>query len=89
MGYTVEEFTALLPVAMRDWAVSGGPRRWQVAQHPGSPVAGIQIDPQPARQMGALRLPVLRVSIDLSAAPVALAAEFMRRFDRGFHRGGG
>ena len=89
MGYTVEEFAAVLPAAMRNWTVGGGPHRWRVEQHSGSPVVRIEIEPQAVRQIGVLRLPVLRVSIDLSATPVALAAEFMRRFDRGFHRGGG
>jgi hypothetical protein len=39
--------------------------------------------------IGALRLPVLAVTIDLGGARETLMREFMRRFERGFHRGGG
>jgi hypothetical protein len=39
--------------------------------------------------MGSLRLPVLAVTIELATATADLAKEFMRRFERGFHRGGG
>jgi len=89
MGYAVDEFAAVLPAAMRDWSVGGGPYDWQVMPYPGGPVARIQVDPRPARRVGALCLPVLMVTIDCSALSAVLAAEFARRFDRGFHRGGG
>jgi hypothetical protein len=39
--------------------------------------------------MGALRLPVLAVTIDPGGAGENVMREFMRRFERGFHRGGG
>jgi hypothetical protein len=41
------------------------------------------------RRIGALSLPVLQVRIDPGGTPAAVMAEFMRRFERGFHRGGG
>mgnify|MGYP001813527832 FL=1 len=89
MGYTADEFIAVLPGAMRDWPVSGGPEFWRVAGVDGGTIALIRIQPRPERVMGSLRLPVLAVTIDLLDVPAALAGEFMRRFDRGFHRGGG
>ena len=89
MGYTPEEFVRVLPGAMRDWAVDGGPRAWQVSGPGGDTIARLRIDPGPERVIGALRLPVLAVTIDLAGTPLALAHEFMRRFERGFHRGGG
>lgn len=89
MGYTADEFIAVLPGAMRDWTVSGGPEVWQVAGVDGGAIARIRIQPRPERVMGSLRLPVLAVMIDLPDLPAARSAEFMRRFDRGFHRGGG
>ncbi len=89
MGYTSTEFAAVLPAAMRDWTVAGGPSRWQVSGPRQRAIATIEIRALPARVIGALRIPVLAVSIDLRAASDTLAMEFMRRFERGFHRGGG
>ncbi len=89
MGYTVEEFAAVLPAAMRDWSVIGGPSDWRVKLANGEEVARIQVSSQPQRRLGALSLPVLAVCIEPTTASAALVAEFMQRFERGFHRGGG
>lgn len=89
MGYTPEEFAAVLPAAMRDWPVRGGPYQWQVTPCGGGGIARVHIDPRPLRRIGALCLPVLMVTIELDAISAVNAAEFLRRFDRGFHRGGG
>lgn len=92
MGYSMVEFARALPAAMRDWPVKGGPvkggdGRWVVRDGEGSEIATIEAMPLPDRVAAALRLPVLRVTIDLHGA--ATAPEFMRRFERGLHRGGG
>jgi len=89
MGYSTDEFSRVLPAAMRDWSVSGGPDSWQVFTVGGEDIATIRIQPMPERAMGSLRLPVLAVSIDLSAASPDRVSEFVHRFERGFHRGGG
>ncbi len=89
MGFTAEEFVRLLPAAMRDWPVEGGPNAWEVVGSGGGTIARIRIQPGPERAIGALRLPVLVVTIDLAGTSPAVAEEFMRRFERGFHRGGG
>jgi hypothetical protein len=89
MGCSAAEFARTLPSAMRDWRVGGGPLAWQVCAADGMQVAKIAITPAPARAMGSLSLPVLKVRLDLSDTPGPLAAEFLRRFERGFHRGGG
>ena len=89
MGYSADEFARTLPRAMRDWPVSGGPDRWQVVDPLGRPIATLRIAPMAERRIGALSLPVLRVTIDLGEADGAQEAEFVRRFERGFHRGGG
>jgi len=85
----MDEFIRVLPRAMRDWPVTGGPDVWQVWDIDGEVVARVRSEPRSERVMGALRLPVLAVTIDLSDAGQTLAREFMRRFERGFHRGGG
>ncbi|MEZ5588711.1 MAG: hypothetical protein R3E46_16730 [Sedimenticolaceae bacterium] len=89
MGYSLSEFAQVLPAAMRDWTVSGGPDVWQVSDQAGLPVAAIATQAQSVRALGALRIPVLRVEIVLLCTSLALAEEFSRRFERGFHRGGG
>ena len=89
MGYSEREFIRVLPAAMRDWPVSGGPDAWQVSDGAGTGIASIRISPLPERRIGSLSLPVLAVTIDLRSTPPEQATEFMRRFDRGFHRGGG
>ena len=89
MGCSVGEFTGGLPAAMRDWTVSGGPDAWQVSTLDGARVASIRVRVLSERSIGSLRLPVLAVTIDLKATTTDLAGEFMRRFERGFHRGGG
>ena len=89
MGYTATEFAQVLPRAMRDWAVSGGPDTWRVVDDHRAPLVVIHTRALPERRVGALALPVLEVTLDLGATPEAVAAEFLRRFDRGFHRGGG
>jgi hypothetical protein len=89
MGYSAAEFAAVLPAAMRDWQVSGESPRWVVHDAGGRRVALLTIKSLPERVIGALRLPVLHVSIDLRAADAEVCREFQRRFERGFHRGGG
>jgi hypothetical protein len=89
MGYSTGEFCGVLPAAMRDWPITGGPDAWQVSTAGGDVIATIRIQPMPERAMGSLRLPVLAVTIDLEAASPDQASEFLRRFERGFHRGGG
>ncbi len=88
MGYSVAEFNRTLPLAMRDWQLSGGPHEWVVADAAGNPVACIAIAARPDRRIGALSLPVLGVSIDLPSSTERSEA-FLLRFDRGFHKGGG
>ena len=88
MGYSAAEFAAVLPAAMRDWQVGGESPSW-VVNDGGRRVALLTIKTLPERVIGALRLPVLHVSIDLREADAEVCREFQRRFERGFHRGGG
>lgn len=89
MGYSLDEFVRVLPLAMRDWHVNGEAPDWRVDDTDGLPIARIHVQPAPSRVMGVLSLPVLNVRIDLGDAPAATRTEFLLRFERGFHRGGG
>jgi len=89
MGYSRAEFERVLPAAMRDWLVTGGPDVWRISTLDGGGIAIIQIEAMAERKIGSLQLPVLAVTIELIAASSDLADEFVRRFERGFHRGGG
>lgn len=88
MGYSLDEFARVLPSAMRDWRVGGEPGRWEVSID-GIPAVSISLVPQPPRRMGMLSIPVSAVSIRFQPHATDVVAEFMTRFDRGFHRGGG
>lgn len=89
MGYSVDEFDRVLPLAMRDWTVADRNPRWHVSDTTGRNLASVHIEPRPERVMGMLRLPVLLVRIEFEAIEEPLVDEFMLRFERGFHRGGG
>ena len=90
MGYSVDEFVRVLPAAMRDWRVSGSRLQWHVQHAEAGLDIGIDLSPLPDRRMGALSVPVLAVTITPKPPTSnALMEEFMRRFERGFHRGGG
>ena len=89
MGYSAQEFRRVLPAAMRDWLVTGNGSEWAISTSNADPVARIEIESRPSRTLGALRIPVLAVRIRLLADEPALRDEFVRRFERGFHRGGG
>ena len=89
MGYSVDEFTRVLPLAMRDFVINELSDGWRVSDAELKLIATIRIAPLPERRMGSLSLPVLRVTLDLGASGGVQAAAFLRRFDRGFHRGGG
>lgn len=89
MGCTVTEFGRLLPAAMRDWPVTGGPAGWRVCDARRAPLVEIRLEAMPDRRLGALCLPSSRVSIAIADVPQALVDEFTRRFERGFQRGGG
>jgi hypothetical protein len=89
MGYSVEEFRRVLPAAMRDWRIDGSGQQWRVLRADGEPVATLALKTLAPRVIGALRIPVLAVRIDLNPNDPVLRAEFLRRFERGFHRGGG
>jgi hypothetical protein len=88
MGYSIDEFARVLPAAMRDWQVDGAPGRWSVRSR-GTALATVVLKPLPPRRIGMLSIPVAEVSILFAVDEPALVAEFMTRFERGFHRGGG
>jgi hypothetical protein len=88
MGYSLGEFARVLPSAMRDWLVSGEPGQWQVCID-GQPAISVLLVPQPPRRIGMLSIPVSSVTIRFERDDPAVVTEFMTRFDRGFHRGGG
>ena len=57
MGYSLSEFAQVLPAAMRDWTVSGGPDVWQVSDRAGLPVASIATQAQSVRLSAAQMAP--------------------------------
>lgn len=88
MGYSLDEFARVLPSAMRNWSVGGEAGRWRI-DIDGQPAVSISLCPQPPRNMGMLSIPVSAVTIRFEKDDAHLVTEFMTRFERGFHRGGG
>ncbi len=90
MGYTVDEFSSVLPRAMRDWLViAERPQAWRVSTTDTLAVASVRISRLPDRRIASLSLPVLSVDIEFYTGETDQRAEFLRRFDRGFQKGGG
>lgn len=89
MGYSAVEFERVLPAAMRDWSVAGAAPEWWISDGDGRPVARVRFVPLPERRIGMLSLPVGRLTLEFGDLEPRLREEFLRRFDRGFHRGGG
>lgn len=88
MSCSVADFERLLPTAMRQWAVSGGPLQWRVSDADDGIDVEIEVLPLPDRRIAALTLPLMRVRF----RPRSTAGQFevfMQRFERGFQRGGG
>ena len=84
MGYS------LLPRAMRDWQVINVSEScWMVVERPESALANIAVALGATRDLGALQLPTLLVEVKFLTDDSDLQAEFLRRFERGFQRGGG
>lgn len=89
MGYSPAEFVAVLPLAMRDWKVENREGAWWVIGPGGLGIARLALEARPDRIIGALRVPVSIVEIRFLTDSGGLQDEFVRRFERGFHRGGG
>ncbi len=92
MGYTCEEFDRTLQTAF-----CASPARltcvrqedgWRLSS-PESLLVHIQTQQQPPRNIGMLALPRLRVELALEAETEELIDQFLCRFHRHFHKGGG
>jgi len=87
MGCTREEFLGWLP-----GAAAGAPIEVLgdlIRIHSGGGEVRIQIRQAPARRLGLLSLPVLRVSMRFQGLQADARGEFLRRFDLFTRRGGG
>ena len=90
MGFSREEFVRVLPKALAGYRIeSGGGNRWCISDPDRNLRAELSIEPGESRRIGALNLPVLRVELEFTVGTEARRQEFLRRFERGFHKGGG
>lgn len=88
MGYTAVEFAGVLHSAFAEWNLaSESANRWRIGA-PGVEVL-VAISTEAPRRLGALVLPVLRVSIEFLESDAAGRKRFLTRFERCFHKGGG
>jgi len=90
MGYTADEFRVVLPRALRDYDISSdGAWSWRVVSAERDLALDLSIDPRPDRQIAALSIPVLLVTISFGSGTEAAKQRFRQSFNRGFQKGGG
>ncbi len=90
MGFSRTEFIRVLPRALSGYLIeSQGVDRWHISDPQRKLLVSLRIDVGPERCIGALRLPVLAVEMEFLAAEDGPRRDFLRRFERGFHKGGG
>jgi len=94
MGYRADEFGAVLSgpfsgdkSAFESEALSSN--HWQVRHKESSFCVDITLSPQPDRELGMFRLPVLNVRFQIQHDPGDIRAQFFKRFHQYFHKGGG
>jgi hypothetical protein len=87
MGLAVAEFLRLAPALAEGHPFrTEGHLLW--LEYPDGPVR-IRLVPRPPRRLAALKIPVTRVELDLSALEPEQRVRFLRRFELRCHRGGG
>lgn len=92
MGFSREEFIRVLPRALSAYRIhADGTDRWRVSDADGGFRVLLSIKAEPPRRIGALALPVLTVRLEFATTDDdrARRPEFLTRFERGFHKGGG
>ncbi len=90
MGFTRAEFVRVLPMALAGFVIEAqGMDCWRISDPDRELQVALRIEPGPERRIGALKLPVLAVELEFLSSADALQQVFLRRFERGFHKGGG
>jgi hypothetical protein len=90
MGFSRDEFIRVLPLALAAYRMES-PRvdNWRISDANGELQVQLKIQPKPTRQLGALNLPVLAVRLEFASGTEQQRQELLRRFERGFQKGGG
>lgn len=94
MGYRADEFgTTLCGSFSGEKSVyaseSIAPNHWKVTQKKSSFCVDIEVAEQPDRELGLLRLPVLKVRFEITDDSGDSTDAFFKRFHQYFHKGGG
>lgn len=87
MSITRAEFLRLLPAALGGMPFICSDERFRARDEHGEVI--IELSGAGTRQLGALSLPTLAVTLSLNGGSEQAWAECRRRFDQAFHRGGG
>ena len=87
MSISHHDFFRLLPLALSDMPFTRHGNRVE-ARRAGRCVE-IDVGPESKRRLGALELPITRISINLSGFGAEEEAAFLERFDLAYRRGGG
>jgi hypothetical protein len=87
MSMTESDFLRILPYSLEGQAFAV--RQGEVETIVDAGIIRITLAPQLPTIIASLSMPALKVSIDLGILSDSAAREFMRQFNRAFHRGGG
>ena len=94
MGYTQLEFGKVLNSGFTSEASPYrcqplSPDSWLVSDQQGSLKVSIQLKPLPPRVLGAIALPVLKVTFLITEDTHNQSTQFFEKFFKYFHKGGG
>lgn len=94
MGYGAQEFGKVLCGSFSGeksvyTSESIAPNHWKVTQNKSSFCVDIEVAEQPDRELGLLRLPVLKVRFEIFDDSNDFTDAFFKRFHQYFHKGGG
>ena len=87
MGVTHAEFMRTLPSATAGLPQSREAGHIRIAVGPGT--VNIELGPEAKRRIGSLAVPTTAVTLRFSGFTTKQVQQFLERFDRSFHRGGG
>lgn len=88
MGITHADFRRIFPRITADAANTEGDLERRVAWADGRALT-VTVSPEMIRRIALLRLPYVNINFEFQGFSAAQQADFLTRFDRAFHKGGG
>ncbi len=88
MGFSHQELLKVLPTAVEPYAINRiSSDRYSMTR--GKQVANLYLGPEKIRKIASLQLPVTQITIEFAHFSEVQRTEFLERFKKYLHRGGG